>query len=837
MSISYRPSIGGLDAISLVTIDPTPNGLSITGDQVLSLGLSSTSTTGALSSTDWSTFNAKQAPGNYITALTGDGTASGPGSVAFTLATVNGNVGSFGTATQVSTFTVNAKGLITAASNTAIQITESQVTNLTTDLSGKASTDLSNLTSTAINQNLIFNKTSPLVSSPDASTTTQGMVFRSGSSTGANASASGTVLVQSGDKTAGSGNSGTATFQSGLVQSGTSGAVIVASGIANVTSGASGVVTIQSGNTPGAGNSGAVNLTSGNSVSAASGDIVLQTGTAGTTRGVISLNGLSINANSTKINNVTDPTSLQDAATKSYVDVGLATKQATGNYITALTGDITASGPGSVASTLATVNSNVGSFTNANITVNAKGLVTAAANGTATSGTVTSVAATVPSVLSISGSPITTSGTLAISYSGTALPVANGGTNSIASLNNNRNIVSSGGAIVESAAITANRALISDANGLPTQSAVTSTTLAFLDATSSVQTQINTKAPTASPTFTGVATSPVFTFTPQSADPGTPTTGETQYADGTARTAGLWTYTGSAWAPVGANAGFIGTDWTSYSPTLTGFGTVTGSSWFYKRVGSNILVSGYWANGTVAASLASVSLPSGLSIDTTAFPRGNTTASSGQLAGTWGSNRSSNQGYMITATGTSATVIYFTDKFATATIIATNGSQMSQTGDTMAAQFSVPIATWATNTVAAVQSINARAFASATTISSSLATIVWTTEDYDTDNALSAGVFTVPSSGKYAVNTALLITGTIALNNTLVLEIQKNGTVVSRFTEFFPATLTDGKGMLSDIIQCTAGDTIRIQASTTATAPSIVSSNFDNFFSIAKIGN
>jgi hypothetical protein len=46
----------------------------------------------------------------------------------------------------------------------------------------------------------------------------------------------------------------------------------------------------------------------------------------------------------------------------------------------------------------------------------------------ATSGTVTSVAATVPSFLSVTGSPITTSGTLAISYSGTALPIANGGT-------------------------------------------------------------------------------------------------------------------------------------------------------------------------------------------------------------------------------------------------------------------------------------------------------------------------------------------------------------------------------------------------------------------------
>ena len=55
-------------------------------------------------------------------------------------------------------------------------------------------------------------------------------------------------------------------------------------------------------------------------------------------------------------------------------------------------------------------------------------------------GTVTSVAATVPAFLSVTGSPITGAGTLAIAYSGTALPVANGGTNatvaSIASFNN-----------------------------------------------------------------------------------------------------------------------------------------------------------------------------------------------------------------------------------------------------------------------------------------------------------------------------------------------------------------------------------------------------------------
>ena len=123
---------GNGTAISAATTgdltDAGTDGITITNGTGAVLGtgtsiaqhVADTTHNGYLSSTDWNTFNGKQASGNYITALTGDVTATGPGSVAATLATVNANVGSFGSSTAIPSFTVNGKGLITAASTNAV---------------------------------------------------------------------------------------------------------------------------------------------------------------------------------------------------------------------------------------------------------------------------------------------------------------------------------------------------------------------------------------------------------------------------------------------------------------------------------------------------------------------------------------------------------------------------------------------------------------------------------------------------------------------------------------------------------------------------------------------
>jgi len=91
------------------------------------------------------------------------------------------------------------------------------------------------------------------------------------------------------------------------------------------------------------------------------------------------------------------------------------------------TGSVGPTGPTGAASTVAGPTGPTGS---ASTTPGPTGPTGASGTG---SGTVTSVALSAPSIFTVSGSPITASGTLALTYSGTALPVLNGGTGVTAS--------------------------------------------------------------------------------------------------------------------------------------------------------------------------------------------------------------------------------------------------------------------------------------------------------------------------------------------------------------------------------------------------------------------
>jgi len=70
---------------------------------------------GLLSETDWAIFNGKQSAGNYITALTGDVTASGPGSASATVTKINGtSLAALGTGILKNTTTTGVPSIAVA---------------------------------------------------------------------------------------------------------------------------------------------------------------------------------------------------------------------------------------------------------------------------------------------------------------------------------------------------------------------------------------------------------------------------------------------------------------------------------------------------------------------------------------------------------------------------------------------------------------------------------------------------------------------------------------------------------------------------------------------------
>lgn len=137
-TINLSPRLLGSDGSSKTMIDLAISGVSAS---VYNFG------NGSLAIDAYGRTTAASSPTNLVlisrninttSRLTGGGDLSADRTL--DLATSGVSANTYGSATQVSAITVDAYGRITSASSTSIQITESQVTNLTADLAGKVPT-------------------------------------------------------------------------------------------------------------------------------------------------------------------------------------------------------------------------------------------------------------------------------------------------------------------------------------------------------------------------------------------------------------------------------------------------------------------------------------------------------------------------------------------------------------------------------------------------------------------------------------------------------------------------------------------------------------------------
>lgn len=148
-----QTSITTLGTVATGTWNATTIGISKGGTGLTALGTAAQLLRVNAGATALEYFTPTYISSNQTITLTGDVSGSGTTGITTALATVNSNVGTFGSATQVGQFTVNGKGLITAAGDVTITpastsitgaaaLTEVDDTNVTLTLGGTPATSL-----------------------------------------------------------------------------------------------------------------------------------------------------------------------------------------------------------------------------------------------------------------------------------------------------------------------------------------------------------------------------------------------------------------------------------------------------------------------------------------------------------------------------------------------------------------------------------------------------------------------------------------------------------------------------------------------------------------------
>jgi hypothetical protein len=251
------------------------------------------------------------------------------------------------------------------------------------------------------------------------------------------------------------------------------------------------------------------------------------------------------------------------------------------------------------------------------------------------------------------------------------------------------------------------------------------------------------------------------------------------------------------------------TDWQAYTPTFTGFGTVTANQSQWRRVGDSIEIQSKFTSGTSTATEARVSFPSGIvAADTSKIPSimhvGNMAYSAAQASE-----------YHVLVEPSVSYVTFSSQSVSLDSLTKRNASSMVSSGQSLSFQATVPIQGWSSSVqtsdqtdtrVVVVVANNSNATQS---ITANTTNINFLTTNKDTHGAWSGSVFTVPVAGDYIVTTGVYAVAAIAYPT-----VYRNGSLYGTIVTNQANVLSNGSAVVPN---CKVGDTLSIRGQTSIT--------------------
>ena len=243
-------------------------------------------------------------------------------------------------------------------------------------------------------------------------------------------------------------------------------------------------------------------------------------------------------------------------------------------------------------------------------------------------------------------------------------------------------------------------------------------------------------------------------------------------------------------------------DAVAYTPAFSNLGTVTNVSMKYKRIGDSVQIFGNFTAGTTVAAIATMTLPPGLSIDSTKI-------SALTLVGYSQRAAADARNFGILANGGDTFLTFSAQGSSDVGLTSQNGNALTSSGVTHSFFCQVPITSYSSSVVMSSDAETRVIVASGTLSNNFSGTAALNmTALVDTISGLASNTYTVQVSGVYRIDGRTYGVSSVAGGQTHGVLIYKNGAEVARSANY-TTDINPHSDYVTYMANFVAGDTIK----------------------------